>query len=337
MLISLTGCTGLTMPDRPFTDPRDHKPIMAKPNLNMAGRTAGSPDNAQGTHFFMINDTGTYFLRKLPPPEDATASVFDPETLIARAARGEGPAARPPHRRAGREPGLPGLPRLQPLPVEPARHHDPVPGRGPVPAVHQRDDVPAHPAGRRAAGDRRRPELLPAGRGEEVDQVGVPEQRHQAAARAPSGRCAPRSRPTCCCRTSCSPPTRWAWARGSTPRSRRRSCSGTRSSAPVRPDARLRLEHAQVEAGRHRCAGRCPCRGTPTCGRPGRPAAQGRVPDQGDVPAELPHDGRRRGRGGGREVRAAAASTPTRACSRASTAASSAPSTSRRPATTPRT
>ena len=59
VLISLTGCTGLTMPDRPFTDPRDHKPIMAKPNLNMAGRTAGSPDNAQGTHFIMINDTGT--------------------------------------------------------------------------------------------------------------------------------------------------------------------------------------------------------------------------------------------------------------------------------------
>ena len=86
VLISLTGCTGLTMPDRPFADPRDHKPIMAKPSLNMVGRTAGSPDNAQGTHFFMINDTGTYFLRKLPPPADGTASVFDPETLLARAA-----------------------------------------------------------------------------------------------------------------------------------------------------------------------------------------------------------------------------------------------------------
>ena len=87
VLISLTGCTGLTMPDRPFADPRNHKPIMAKPNLNMAGRAAGSPDNAQGTHFFMINDSGTYFLRKLPPPEDAAASVFGPETLLARAAQ----------------------------------------------------------------------------------------------------------------------------------------------------------------------------------------------------------------------------------------------------------
>src|SRR5260370_3124767 len=86
VLISLTGCTGLTMPDRPFADPRDHKPIMAKPSLNMVGRTPGSPDNAQGTHFFMINDTGTYFLRKLPPPEVGTASLFSEQNLLALAA-----------------------------------------------------------------------------------------------------------------------------------------------------------------------------------------------------------------------------------------------------------
>ncbi|MGH4030762.1 hypothetical protein ACQB60_17695 [Actinomycetota bacterium Odt1-20B] len=83
VLIALTGCTGLTMPDRPFEDPRDGKPIMAKPNLTMYGRTAGSPDNAQGTHFFMINDTGTYYLRKLPP---APGEPFTPATLVARAA-----------------------------------------------------------------------------------------------------------------------------------------------------------------------------------------------------------------------------------------------------------
>ncbi|MFF3671173.1 hypothetical protein [Microtetraspora malaysiensis] len=81
-LIALTGCSGLTMPDRPFEDPRDGKPIMAKPNLNTAGRTAGSPDNAQGTHFFMINDTGTYYLRKLPP---APGLPFDADTLVERA------------------------------------------------------------------------------------------------------------------------------------------------------------------------------------------------------------------------------------------------------------
>lgn len=82
VLIALTGCSGLTMPDRLFEDPRDGAPIMAKPNLAMAGRTAGSPDNAQGTHFFMINDTGTYYLRKLPPAPDRP---FDAATLIDRA------------------------------------------------------------------------------------------------------------------------------------------------------------------------------------------------------------------------------------------------------------
>ena len=86
VLIALTGCTGLTMPDRPFNDPRNGKPIMAKPNLNMGGRTAGSPDNAQGTHFFLINDTGTYFLRKLPPPEGEAARCST-RTRCSRAPR----------------------------------------------------------------------------------------------------------------------------------------------------------------------------------------------------------------------------------------------------------
>ncbi|WP_036815087.1 hypothetical protein [Phyllobacterium sp. UNC302MFCol5.2] len=84
VLIAMTGCTGLTMPDRPFEDPATRKPIMAKPNLNMAGRTAGSPDNAQGTHFFLINDSGTYFLRKLPPPADGNRA-FSTELLLERA------------------------------------------------------------------------------------------------------------------------------------------------------------------------------------------------------------------------------------------------------------
>lgn len=85
LLIAATGCTGLTMPDRPFQDPGTKREIMAKPNLwTMAGRTAGSPDNAQGTHFFLINDSGTYFLRSLPPPPEREDG-FTPERLIARA------------------------------------------------------------------------------------------------------------------------------------------------------------------------------------------------------------------------------------------------------------
>jgi hypothetical protein len=48
----------------------------------MVGRTAGSPDNAQGTSFFLINDSGTYFLRKLPPVD---GDPFDPALLLQRA------------------------------------------------------------------------------------------------------------------------------------------------------------------------------------------------------------------------------------------------------------
>src|SRR5215813_3781954 len=84
ILIAMTGCTGLTMPDRPFQDPSTGQPIMAKPNTTMAGRTAGSPDNAQGTHFFMFNDSGTYYLRKLPPPADGE-NAFSAERAVARA------------------------------------------------------------------------------------------------------------------------------------------------------------------------------------------------------------------------------------------------------------
>jgi hypothetical protein len=82
VLIAATGCTGLSMPDRPFYDPNSGAPIMAKPNVNMVGRTAGSPDNAQGTYFFLINDSGTYFLRKLPPVD---GDPLDPALLLQRA------------------------------------------------------------------------------------------------------------------------------------------------------------------------------------------------------------------------------------------------------------
>jgi hypothetical protein len=85
ILIAATGCTGLTMPDRPFQDPGTQRPVVAKPDLwTLAGRTAGSPDNAQGTHFFLINDSGTYFLRSLPPPP-AGEDGFTAERLIERA------------------------------------------------------------------------------------------------------------------------------------------------------------------------------------------------------------------------------------------------------------
>lgn len=83
ILIAITGHTGLTMPDRPLQDPRNDEYIMAKPSLTMEGRSAGSPDNAQGTHFFMINDSGTYFLKRLAPPP--VPSPITAQLLIDRA------------------------------------------------------------------------------------------------------------------------------------------------------------------------------------------------------------------------------------------------------------
>ncbi|WP_421723157.1 hypothetical protein [Bauldia sp.] len=84
ILIASTGASGMTMPDRPFADPDTGETIMSKPNLTMDGRTAGSPDNAQGTYFFLINDEGTYFLRHLPSAEGGV-DAWTPENLIARA------------------------------------------------------------------------------------------------------------------------------------------------------------------------------------------------------------------------------------------------------------
>jgi nitroreductase len=83
ILIAATGRSGLTMPDRPLQDPSSGQFIMAKPSLTMHGRTSGSPDNAQGTHFIMINDSGTYFLRKPPAPDVAAELIAD--LLIERA------------------------------------------------------------------------------------------------------------------------------------------------------------------------------------------------------------------------------------------------------------
>src|SRR5262245_43544353 len=57
VLIAATGATGLTMPDRPFQEFPNGPAILGTPNIQMPGRAAGSPDNAQATHFFLINDS----------------------------------------------------------------------------------------------------------------------------------------------------------------------------------------------------------------------------------------------------------------------------------------
>ncbi len=80
MLIAATGITGITMPDMPFTS-EDGKPLVGSPMLEINGRTASSPDNAQATHFFMINDSGTYFLKQ---PADLDPKYFHGELTPAK-------------------------------------------------------------------------------------------------------------------------------------------------------------------------------------------------------------------------------------------------------------
>lgn len=84
VLIAATGITGVTLPDRPFEDERK-APILGTPNLSFTGRTAGSTDNSQPTSFFLINDTGTYFLRAPRPEEVGSGPPTTPEELIRRA------------------------------------------------------------------------------------------------------------------------------------------------------------------------------------------------------------------------------------------------------------
>ena len=75
MLISVTGITGVTMPDMPFEAP-DGQRLLGSPMLEIYGRAASSPDNAQATHFFLINDTGTYILQR---PEKIDPFFFQAE------------------------------------------------------------------------------------------------------------------------------------------------------------------------------------------------------------------------------------------------------------------
>ncbi len=83
LLVAATGITGVTMPDGPFQTP-DGKSLLGTPLMELFGRTASSPDNAQGTHFFLINDSGTYLLKK---PDNVDPSFYTgtltPDKLIA--------------------------------------------------------------------------------------------------------------------------------------------------------------------------------------------------------------------------------------------------------------
>jgi hypothetical protein len=114
VLIAATGTTGVTLPDRPFEDGRGNK-ILGTPNLTMLGRAAGSTDNAQATHFFLINDEGVYFLRRVATP---AALPTTPEELIRRAAQAKQLV----------HPGRPEFPRRFPYYLDSNRFLSNVPG-----------------------------------------------------------------------------------------------------------------------------------------------------------------------------------------------------------------
>jgi hypothetical protein len=83
LLIAATGTTGLTMPDMPFKTP-DKQNLVGSPMLQIRGRAASSPDNAQSTSFFLINDSGTYLLSAPTGSEPlALKDLATAEALIA--------------------------------------------------------------------------------------------------------------------------------------------------------------------------------------------------------------------------------------------------------------
>ncbi len=288
VLIAVTGCTGLTMPDRPFADPRNGTPIMAKPNLNMAGRTAGSPDNAQGTHFFLINDSGTYFLRKLPPAERRRlAARPGGADRAGRAGQGAGcSTAASTCRTANRDfpayldsnrflSNLPGTTILFPV-VDLSRQY-----------INGLMYLLTQPEGARPTIVDDRNFYRVAGVKKWVKNGFLNEE-----IKLPLGAIWADAHPD---RGGPAPPEpdadrRRDGSRRVDPRrrSRRPSCWATRSSA--RPTATCSASTGSCPGGSRWtcCAGTCRCRGYADLrGQRGRPAPQGRAADQGHVPAQL--------------------------------------------------
>ncbi|HUA85418.1 MAG TPA: hypothetical protein VMB85_16255 [Bryobacteraceae bacterium] len=64
VLVACTGLTGSVQHDGPLEFPGGGNEL-GTPFLNVLGRAASSPDNAQATSFFMINDEGIWLIKKL--------------------------------------------------------------------------------------------------------------------------------------------------------------------------------------------------------------------------------------------------------------------------------
>jgi hypothetical protein len=68
ILIVSTGLTGITTHDGPL-DSTSYGRELGTPFLNVLARSGSSPDNSQPTHFVMVNDEGTWLLKRLAPAE----------------------------------------------------------------------------------------------------------------------------------------------------------------------------------------------------------------------------------------------------------------------------
>lgn len=86
VLIAATGVTGLTMPDMPYRT-ESGKDLVGSPMVEVVGRAASSPDNAQATVFFLMNDEGTFLLRRPPDPVAPAGETLTAESLVEHAAR----------------------------------------------------------------------------------------------------------------------------------------------------------------------------------------------------------------------------------------------------------
>lgn len=73
VLIVSTGLTGSVMHDGPLTMPNGAEEL-GTPFMRVLGRAASSPDNAQATSFFLINDDGIWLLKR-PTDRQALADV----------------------------------------------------------------------------------------------------------------------------------------------------------------------------------------------------------------------------------------------------------------------
>lgn len=62
LITCVTGITGITTHDGPLVETNGLNEL-GTPFLNITARTGSSADNAQATHFFMINDDGIFLLR----------------------------------------------------------------------------------------------------------------------------------------------------------------------------------------------------------------------------------------------------------------------------------